>query len=299
MKKHFILSARTVISKRNVTQSFGHDNTIIIPMAVLDEVQANYAPLNTERGKFAREFLEYLSSFGIKELLKGVIQENGSELKITTNYGDEEIDEVVRKTNLSRLDTRILQTCIGVKNEISSDEMVVLVSKNVALRMKAEMLGIRAQTFRDELLPEFSEQYTGRKEICISDELIKEFYAEKHLHIQDVFSEREIQQEIYPNMFVRIIDKIGIGKAIGRITYDGLIVPLVHENAYPYGVTPKNVGQKFMIEALMMDHKIAPLVIIKGPAGTAKTFMSLAVGLELVQERRMFSNNILISRSPT
>ena len=299
MKKHFILSARTVISKRNITQSFGHDNTIIIPMAVLDEVQANYAPLNTERGKFAREFLEYLSSFGIKELLKGVIQENGSELKITTNYGDEEIDEVVRKTNLSRLDTRILQTCIGVKNEISSDEMVVLVSKNVALRMKAEMLGIRAQTFRDELLPEFSEQYTGRKEICISDELIKEFYAEKHLHIQDVFSEREIQQEIYPNMFVRIIDKIGIGKAIGRITYDGLIVPLVHENAYPYGVTPKNVGQKFMIEALMMDHKIAPLVIIKGPAGTAKTFMSLAVGLELVQERRMFSNNILISRSPT
>lgn len=54
-----------------------------------------------------------------------------------------------------------------------------------------------------------------------------------------------------------------------------------------------------MIEALMADFKEAPLVIFKGPAGTAKTFMSLAVGLELVQEKDKYPNKILISRSPT
>ena len=54
-----------------------------------------------------------------------------------------------------------------------------------------------------------------------------------------------------------------------------------------------------MIEALTMDEKRAPLVIIKGPAGTAKTFMSLAVGLQLVEEENKYPQKILISRSPT
>lgn len=62
--------------------------------------------------------------------------------------------------------------------------------------------------------------------------------------------------------------------ALGRVK-GGEIVKLQYENYHPYGVIPKNNGQKFMIEALMADFKEAPLVIFKGPAGTAKTFMSL------------------------
>lgn len=51
---------------------------------------------------------------------------------------------------------------------------------------------------------------------------------------------------------------------------------------HPYGITPRNVGQYFLQEALMTDAKKAPLVIVKGMAGTAKTFYSLVVGLEKV-----------------
>ena len=50
------------------------------------------------------------------------------------------------------------------------------------------------------------------------------------------------------------------------------------------GISPRNVGQKFMLECLSMDAKKAPLVIIKGPAGTAKTLFSLAVGLQKILE---------------
>ena len=295
MRKHFILSTRTLVSKRNVTQSFGSDNTIIVPMAVVDEIQKTYAMQNSERGKIARETLEYLWSFDFKELMKGVVQENKSILRVTTNYYNIELDETVKKTQLDSLDTRILQTCKGVMSEVPKDELVILVSKNVALRMKAKMLGIEAQSFRDELLPEISEQYTGRMTLDVPDSYIDEFYAQKKLDKNKVVP-AEKRQDVYENMFIQME---GTHKsAIGRIE-KGFIVPLTFGNVHPYSVIPKNVGQRFMIEALSMDEERATLVIFKGPAGTAKTFLSLAVGLQKVVEEKKFPNNILISRSPT
>ncbi len=68
---------------------------------------------------------------------------------------------------------------------------------------------------------------------------------------------------------------------LGRVS-GNKIVPLVYKKSKPYGVSPRNVGQYFMQEALMANADSAPLVIIKGMAGTAKTFYSLAVGMEKV-----------------
>ena len=66
---------------------------------------------------------------------------------------------------------------------------------------------------------------------------------------------------------------------LGRVSH-GQAVPLKYKNVHPYGFSPRNVGQYFMQEALMSSAKEAPLVIVKGQAGTAKTFYSLVVGME-------------------
>lgn len=294
MRKHFILSTRTLVSKRNVTQSFGSDNTVYVPLAVMEEIESRYYDQTNERAKIARDTLAYLGSFHINDLKKGVVQKNGSILKVTTNYNEQEVPEEVRLSECSKLDRRILQTCLGVRKEVTKEEPVILVSKKDTLRKKAEILGIMAQTFRDELLPEISEQYTGRKTINVSKMVIQRFRDERKIPISEVVSKEEMQH-IYSNMFIEL--KCGYETAEGRIFQDSIIA-LSYERYYPYKVIPKNVGQKFMIEALMMDYEIAPLVIIKGPAGTAKTFLSLAVGLELVEQNK-FPNKILISRSPT
>ena len=295
-RKHFVLSTRTLVSKRNVTQSFGSDNTIYVPLAVMEEIEHKYSDQISERGKIARETLEYLGSFHYKDLEKGVVQKNGSILVVPTNFYEEKLDESVERSELSKLDRRILQTCCGIKNKVPKDEPVVLVSKKPSLRKKAEMLGLKAQTFRDELLPEISEQYSGRKVLKVSDDKIKEFRENKKIRIDEVVEGEEVK-EFYPNMFIEFKGE-NWDWANGRVKGE-YIVSLQYEEYHPYGVIPKNVGQKFMIEALMTDFKEAPLVIFKGPAGTAKTFMSLAVGLEHVQERNEFPNKILISRSPT
>lgn len=83
---------------------------------------------------------------------------------------------------------------------------------------------------------------------------------------------------------------------LGR--FDGQrIVPLKYKKSHPYGVTPRNVGQYFLQEALMEDPDEAPLVIVKGMAGTAKTFYAVAVGLEKVYNAdKKEYRKILISR---
>ncbi len=71
--------------------------------------------------------------------------------------------------------------------------------------------------------------------------------------------------------------------ALGK--YNGeKVVPLFYKDIKPLGISPRNIGQKFMLEALLTDSKNAPLVIVKGPAGTAKTLFSLATGLHKVME---------------
>lgn len=294
MRKCFVLSARTAVSKRDVTLGFDSDNTVVIPMAVVDELQTVYANQYDERGKIARELLEYLWSFDFNKLKKGVEQENGSTLRVAVNYNNEAIPEEVQKTQLSKLETNILQICLGLKRELQ-DQKVILVSKSVALRMKAKMLGIEAQDFKDELLPEVSEQYKGRAEIKVSRAALEKFYKQKQITIKSI-QRMNSKQKFYQNMFV--VMKCGTSSAIGRV--DGeFIVPLVYENHHPYGITAKNVGQKFMIEAMMMDWEKSSLVIVKGPAGTAKTFVSLAVGLQKIEESKEYPQKILISRSPT
>ena len=62
MRKHFVLSTRTLVSKREVTQSFGTDNTVYVPMAVMEEIEKKYWDQVNERGKIARETLTYFIS---------------------------------------------------------------------------------------------------------------------------------------------------------------------------------------------------------------------------------------------
>lgn len=295
MRKHFVLSTRTLVSKRNVTQSFGSDNTIYVPLAVMEEIEKNYSEQMSERGKIARDILAYLGCFHIEDLKKGVVQKNGSILKVTTNYNDEELPKSIRETECTKLDMRILQTCLGVKKEIPENEKVVLVSKKSTLRKKAEMLGINAQTFRDELLPEISEQYSGRKIIEVSREIIQKFKENGKIPVAEVIK-KESLQEIYPNMFIEM--KCYGEHEEGRIFKDN-IIKLSYDKYYPYRTIPKTAGQRFAIEALMMDCKIAPLVIIKGPAGTGKTYLSLAAGLDQTVDKNLYPNKILCSRSVT
>lgn len=287
MSKVFVLRTHALLSSRRSVLKFGDDNTIVIPLVVLDELRT-LKKESYEKGQIARDLLEYINSFPTDEIMskEGVLQENGSILRISNNYSDISVN-IEGLTNPER---RTLQTCLGIMQE--EKRKVILVTNNLSLQLKAKFLKIKAESFKDETFPRLGEQYTGREEIYTRDDIIDLFYQNKFIEVEDVFNNSEI--EFIENKFF-VINSPQNKSALG-IFKKGRIVMLNHQNAHPYGIRTKNVGQKFMLEALLDDE--CPLVVIKGNAGTGKTFCTLAVGLDEVLEQKKYSR-ILVTRSVT
>jgi len=213
-------------------------------------------------------------------LFDGVHLESGGTIKIEANFIAVELPpEFSGGAN----DNRILRVCKGLLN---SGETVVLVTKDIVVRLKAQMLGIVAEDFTTEQSPKFAEQYTGRLDVYTADDKMVDFKRKgldpDHVYVINEGLKNGVEPEL--NQFFIIHSETSERKTLlGR--FDGKkIVPLKTLASEPFGVKPKNVGQRFLQEALMQDAKTAPLVIVKGAAGTAKTFYSLAVGLQQTLE---------------
>lgn len=252
---------------------------------------------NTELGANARHVARLID--GLREkgnLNKGVKLDNGGTLRIEMNFHEVELPESwVGSIN----DNRILKVCKGLHQR---GEKVFLVSKDVFVRIKADVLGITAQDFFAEQAPIYDEQFKGRSDVYTTEEKLNEFYKNLKLCPEDLFqfpcnSGVKENVELITNQFL-IIHSCKNEKQTALARFDGKeIVPLNFIQEHPFGVTPRNAGQKFIQEALMMDAEKAPLVIIKGSAGTAKTFYSLAVGLhKMVAESNTPYRKILVCR---
>lgn len=288
MSKVFVLRTHALLSSRRSTLKFGDDNTIVIPLAVMDELQTLKKQESFEKKRIAKDLLDYIRSFSADKLMskEGVMQENGSILRVVTNYTDISI----KTENLSYHQVRTLQVCVGIKSEEGRD--VILVTNNVTLQMQAENLGIKAEYFKDEIFPHLDEQYTGREEVSVLDTTIDDFYEQGFINKEDVWNYENV--EFVNNKFFVLKSKTTSKSALGIFKNDK-IVALNYQGHNPYGISPKNVGQKFMLEALLDDEY--PLVIIKGNAGTGKTFCALASGLEGHRSNKY--SRILVTRSVT
>lgn len=288
MSKVFVLREHALLSSRKSTLRFGEDNEIVIPLCVVDEIKATRNQ-SFEKGRIARDFLEYINSFPAKQLFsdKGVVQSNGSILRVSRNFNSIEVS----MENITASEKRTIQICLGIMNE--ENKTVVLVTNNLSLQLKAKALKIKAESLKDEVFPRTSEQYTGRRNVDVSDKTLDMFYQDGLIYPEDIFKD-PYNEEIYENQFFVMKSYTG-RSALGRLK-EGKIQPLNYQKIFPYGVKAKNVGQRFMLEALLDDS--IPLVIIKGSAGTGKTFCALASGLEYAFNQNRYSR-IMVTRSVT
>ena len=292
MKKTYVLDTNVLIQSPSALFSF-EDNKVVLPIAVLEELD-KLKNDDGERGANSREairMLEHLRLTG--SLYNGVSLDSGGMIKIETNFSSVELPVGF---NCESNDNRILKVCKGLSE---SGDTVILVTKDIMVRLKAQILEITTEDFTTEQVSGLDEQYTGRMDIYAKDKAMSEF-RKKGIELDDVYlTDGENAYHFCPeyNQFLIIHSETSEKKTLlGR--FDGAkIVPLNNLNEEPFGVKPKNVGQRFLQEALMQDAATAPLVIVKGPAGTAKTFYSLAVGLEqtLEPDKKQY-RKILVTR---
>lgn len=292
MKKTYVIDTNVLIQSPYALLSF-EDNQVVLPIAVLEELD-KLKNDEGERGANARQSIRYLEQLRqTGSLFEGVSTYNNGIIRIEANFVSVTLPHGFHTESN---DNRILKVCKGLMDK---GESVVLVTKDIIVRLKSQMLGIPAEDFTTEQSPHIEEQYTGRMDVYAPDNVMSEFKKKgiplKNIYVMKGTDKAAITSEI--NQFFIIHSETSEKKTLlGR--YDGKnIVPLKSLKAEPFGVQPKNVGQRFLQEALMQDADTAPLVIVKGTAGTAKTFYSLAVGLEqtLEADSRAY-RKILITR---
>lgn len=299
MTKTYVLDTNVLIQSPYALLSF-EDNKVVLPIAVLEELD-KLKNEEGERGANARQSIRYLEQLRqTGNLFEGVPLNEGGTLKIEANFVHVDLPfGFVSDSN----DNRILKVCKGLAEQ---GECVILVTKDILVRLKSQKIGITAEDFTTEQSPHLGEQYSGRLDVFASDKAMSEF-KKKGLSVDQIYlpatdfsqNENSFRQEVKPinNQFFIIHSETNAKKTLlGR--FNGkLIVPLKNLKEEPFGVKPVNVGQKFLQEALLQEADTAPLVIVKGPAGTAKTFYSLAVGLDRIfNTDKKHYRRILITR---
>jgi PhoH-like ATPase len=277
MKKTYVIDTNVLIQAPYAPDCF-EENDLVLPLVVLEELDS-LKRADGEKGANARAAIRGLENLRVRgSLIDGVPKPGGGTIRVETNYVNVELPEDLIP---EKSDNRILRVCIGLQKE-HPDEQIILVSKDIVLRLKAQIVGIRAEDFTTEQITQDDASYTGRDEVFMPEESASSF-RQQGIAVDTVYKTDENGNHITPQLvenefLILRADQSG-NPQLGRVQKDW-IFPLAYLNSNPYGVSPRNVGQRFLQEALMTSADKAPLVIAKGMAGTAKTFYSLAVGLE-------------------
>ena len=282
MKKIYILDTNVLIQASYALKCFA-DNEVVLPLVVLEELDTHKRD-EGERGSNVREAIRMIEQIREQgDLTKGVHMDNGGMLRIEKNFKDVQLPQDLSEY---KSDNRILKVCIGLSQ--SKKEQVILVTKDILMRIKAQLLGVKAEDFTTEQVAGRTEQYSGRITVYAPEELFHEF-KKKGISVEQVYCAdakgKRHTPVLFENEFVILQADESLKKTqMGRVE-KGMIRKLEYEKSQPYGVRPRNAGQYFLQEALMQPAETAPLVIVKGMAGTAKTFYALAVGLEKMINR--------------
>ena len=258
VKKLFLLDTSVLIRNPQCFYVFG-DNDVSIAATTLEELD-DLKNASGEKGYAARE--------AIREILN--IKKNNNKLQDGGKFFVHSISEYEIGTfsewDYFKNDNRIIM--------IAKHYNAILITVDIAMHLKAEALGVKSEIYYNEQASAESLKYLGHTDVPVSIEQTSEFYKNKHIIYPS--------EELKINEFVNLVDET-TGKGVGIGKYDGKeIKELVYGKIQPCGISPKNSMQRFALEALLAPASEVPLVILKGPAGTAKTFLSLAVGLHSV-----------------
>ena len=282
-KKIFVLDTNVLIHNPQAMFSF-ENNRVVIPITVIEEVD-NFKKGLDEKGRNARQIGRYLDELREKGSLKdGVPIEKGGTIQVVLSrkVSDTASEILITDTN----DNLIIGTALYMKKK-NPEISVILVSKDANVRIKADAVGLKAENYETDKI-NFQELYSGYLKILVDDETLKDF-EEKEFIVNDF-------GEIYPNQFVMFCknedDEQGV---IARYSHENnTIYPLkYYQGQEIFGIKARNKEQIMSFD-LLMDPEVK-LVSMLGKAGTGKTLIALAAGLEQVVEKDNYSR-LVVSR---
>lgn len=284
MNKTFILDTNVLLLDPLAINKFGPNNKVFIPLTVIEELD-RFKKDQNENGRNARYFSRLIDGFRAQgSLFKGIALDNGGMLQVSVTK--EYKENSVSGLRLDLNDNLILASALQLKD---SGEQVTLITKDINLRLKSDAVNIHAEDYETTDVT-IDELYSGQRAVPFDLEKIEEFERERFLRIEpgDI-------QNIYPNEYLILVDKNNpFKKALGRFhAKKGGIVPLIKPKEGVWGIHPKNIEQQFAFDALLNNE--INLVSLVGKAGTGKTLLAIAAGLECAITKQNYSR-VLVSR---
>jgi PhoH-like ATPase len=281
--KIFVLDTNVLLHDPQAIYKF-QDNLVVIPMTVLEELDT-FKKGQNENSRNSRQFSRYLDDLRCQgDISKGVELDRGGYLKIDM---ESKTNTEVLKDN--KADNRILASACAHK-EKNSGKKVVLISKDINMRIKANALGIEAEDYESDKV-KFEEMYSGVLVHEVDSDIIDAMYTNREISVKNI----EDLPELYPNQYVFLKCAFPKQKGIGR--YDAekeALIPLITDkNKEIWGIHPKNREQAIAIDLLLDDD--IKLVSLVGKAGTGKTLLAVATGLlKSIGEQRY--KKLIVSR---
>jgi len=280
--KYYVLDTNVLLHDPQALFKFG-DNQLIVPITVIEEIDRFKKDLN-ETGRNARHVSRVLDGLREKgKLVEGVPLESGGSLRVVLHTAD-----AMRKlpTELvdDRGDNRILAVAIDLKEV--GDAPVIFVTKDTNLRIKADALGLIAEDYESDKVS-IEELYSGFAEVQVESTQVDLFYSQGYLDLEGAF---------LPNQYLTLVDLHNPSHtALGR--YDGpmrRVQPLIRPaKEGVWGIHSRNREQQFAFDLLLNDD--IQLVSLVGKAGTGKTLLAIAAGLQKSADDETY-NRLLVSR---
>lgn len=309
MTKNFVLDTNVVLHDPRAIFQFD-DNNVILPIYVIEEVD-QFKKDTSELGRNARQTSRYIDEYR----RNGKISNGGVELptggRLRVVFAEESQIQSKWFVNRDSPDSKIIAVALQLQRELP-DQKCVVVSKDTNLRIRADALGLKAVDYEPSAIT-LDELYKGSREFYVPPGFLNELFDAQALetealvaHLNDRGDGSPIDENaepsdasgvrLYPNQFVQLIDNTNPQHTtVARVEPCGTkLKPLgKHTSDYVWGIRARNKEQRYAL-SLLLDERIK-LVTLVGKAGTGKTLLAIAAGMQQVVEEEMYQK-LLVSR---
>jgi PhoH-like ATPase len=266
-KKTYVLDTNVYLTDAESLMSFSN-NDILIPLKVLDEID-KHKKRQDSVGAQARSTIRKLDQLRAKgNLSKGVRLATGKGIVKVKSYNPLCLPDDL---DLDDPDNQIIATALS-EMEANKSRKVVVVSRDINMRVKCDALAILTEDYQvEQVVAKSDDLYSGLCEVLVDDQIIDNFYEDKPVHLDDKI-------KLCPHQFVMMISnsnpkKSALAKFVNKNSPLSKIL-----NPSAWDTKPRNKEQQFALN-LLMDPQI-PVVSLIGKAGSGKTLLALAAGLE-------------------
>ena len=267
-QRTYVLDTSVLLSDPTAVFRFA-EHSVVLPVVVVMELEKKRH--DPELGYFARRALRILDELRSKHLrLDFPVPVGDSDGTVRVELNHTSVDALPSGMRLGDNDTRVL----AVAQNLSSEGLeVTVVSKDLPMRLKAAALGLGSEEYRAELARDDS--YTGTSAVALTEEQMRVLWEDDRLDSVEAVAE-------LPKGTGLILSSPR-GSALGRVDGDRSL-ELVRGDREIFGLTGRSAEQRLAID-LLLDPKVG-IVSLGGSAGTGKSALALAAGLEAVLERR-------------